>query len=66
MKKEPSRSHVEIMFAFEIFHEENQIRPRKWHLEVVIQTCSMKKMFMSMKSLKKSTAPESFLNEVSS
>ena len=53
------------MFAFEIVHEEDQILPRKWHLEAVTQTCSMKKMFMSMKSLKKSTAPESFLNKVS-
>ena len=28
-KKQPSRNHVEIMFVFEIFHEEDQILPRK-------------------------------------
>ena len=65
-KKQPSRNHAEIMFAFEIFHEEDQILPRKWHLEAATRSCSMKKKFMSMKSLKKSTAPESFLIKVSS
>ena len=29
-KKQPSRTHVEIIFVFEIFHEEDQILPRKW------------------------------------
>ena len=53
------------MFAVEIFHEEDQIFPRKRHLGAVTRSCSMKKMFMSMKSLKKSTALESFLNKIS-
>ena len=53
------------MFAFEIIHEEDQILPRKWHLEAVIRICSMKKMFISTKSFKKSNAQESFLNQVS-
>ena len=28
-KKQPSRNHVEIMFAFEIFHDEGQKFPQK-------------------------------------
>ena len=59
-KKQPSRNHVEIMFVFEIFHEEDQILPRKWHLEAFTWSCTMKKTFISMKTLKKSTAPEFF------
>ena len=59
-KKQPSRNHVEIMFAFEIFHDEGQKFPQKWHLEAVTRSCSLKKMFMSIKILKKSTVPESF------
>ena len=29
-KKQPSRNCVEIMFAFNVFHEGDQILPRKW------------------------------------
>ena len=65
MKKQLSRNLIEIIFSLGILREEDEIIPRKWHLEAVIQSCFEKKMFMSTKSLKKSTAPESFLNNVS-
>ena len=57
-KKQPSRDQVE-MFAFEIFHDEDQILPLKWHLDAVTQSW-MKKMFMSMKSLKEINCPGVF------
>ena len=38
---------------------------KKWHIEAVTRSYYMKKMFMSLKSLKKSTEPESSLNKVS-
>ena len=57
-KKQPSSDHVE-MFDVEIFHDEDQILPWKWHLDAVTQNW-MKKMFMSMKSLKEINCPGVF------
>ena len=47
------------MFDVEIFHDEDQILPWKWYLDAVTQNW-MKKMFMSMKSLKEINCPGVF------